>query len=283
MKYSELIEKRRHGTSEFPVEHYYIDKTHPRYVMALHWHKEFEIIKVRSGRLTVFLNNTCYELARGDCLFVEGGCLKRGYPSENCVYECLVFDTSMLERSAANYGEPVRGAEKLEYINLISRSDEEILALTDELFSAVAEPRPFCELETVGLLYRLFALLYRGGYIKESKAVSRDRGLSTVISLLQWIDAHCTERISLERISELTHLSPKYICRIFKEYTSKTVIEYVNECRVERACTELIKGGITDAAFSSGFNDLSYFCKTFKKYKNMSPSEYKRVKNSQNA
>ena len=53
MKYSELIEKRRHGTREFPIEHYYIDKTHPRYVMALHWHKEFEIIKVRSGRLTV--------------------------------------------------------------------------------------------------------------------------------------------------------------------------------------------------------------------------------------
>ena len=33
---------------------------------------------------------------------------------------------------------------------------------------------------------------------------------------------------------------------------------------------------ITEAAFNSGFNDLSYFCKVFKRYKGLTPKEYQK-------
>ena len=190
--------------------------------------------------------------------------------------ECLVFDTAMLERGLSNYGEPVGKEQGLEYKNFIPRTDTQLCALIDDLLLTVSEASPFYEMETVGLLYRLFALLYRKEYIVRTNASSESKGLGTVISLLQWIEAHCAEKITLEKISELTHLSPKYVCRIFKEFTSKTVMEYVNECRIERSCSELRHSEITEVAFNSGFNDLSYFCKTFKKYKGITPSEYKK-------
>lgn len=268
MKYSELIEKKRHGTPNFPIEYYYIDRSHPRYIMVAHWHKEFEIIRVLSGKLTVYLNKEKYELRDGDCLFVDGGCLKRGYP-EDCVYECLVFDASMLDRHQIS--------SSLEYKHLICASEGAINDTVDALMRSVREEKSFYELEVIGLLYKLFYDMYNSGHIVKNEVQTKDKGISTVLSLLKWIEKHVSEPISLARISKVSGLSEKYLCRIFKEYTSKTIMEYVSELRIERACAEMAEKSVTEAAFSCGFNDLSYFSKTFKKQKGMTPSEYKKL------
>lgn len=278
MQYSELIEKKRHGTPYFPVEYYYIDNNHPRYVMSLHWHKEFEIIRVTSGRLTVYLNNAVYDLDAGDCLFIEGGCLKRGYPKD-CVYECLVFDTAMLD------GRMGGGADKsffeikgnnIKYKNFIDRENTQLHSTIDELLRATREAKPYYELETVGLFYQLFYRMYTSGHIVKSLNAASNKGIHMIIALLEWIELHSSERITLSEISKVTGLSEKYICRIFKEYTSKTIIDYINESRIEKACTKIRSSTVTQTAFDCGFNDLSYFCKTFKKYVGMSPSKYKK-------
>ena len=122
----------------------------------------------------------------------------------------------------------------------------------------------------------LFYELYRSGHIFKSSGVAVDKSMQTVMTLLKWIDKHYSERITLSEIAEAVGLSEKYVCRIFKEYTSKTIMDYVNEIRIERACVEIGAKSITEAAFNCGFNDLSYFCKTFKKYKNTTPSQYKK-------
>ena len=278
MQYSELIEKKKHGTPWFPIEHYYIDKTDPRYVMTAHWHKEFEIIRVVSGAFTVYLNNVRYELRGGDCLFVNGGCLKRGEP-DNCVYECLVFDTALLERGfGGGAGSISAGLEsdELEYKHLIDSSDTEILSTVDALMNTMRTAGELYELKTMSLLYKLFYELHTRGYIVKTHSSAHDRKMHTVTTLLKWIENHSSETITLEKLSKVSNLSEKYLCRIFKEYTSKTVMDYVNESRIEKACSEMRKCSVTEAAFNCGFNDLSYFCKTFKKYKGMTPSEYKK-------
>ena len=53
-------------------------------------------------------------------------------------------------------------------------------------------------------------------------------------------------------------------------------MDYVNEIRIEKSCTVLKTGSVTEAAFASGFNDRGYFCKTFKKYKGIAPNAYKK-------
>ena len=279
MQYSDLIEKRRHGTPYFPVEYYYIDKAHPRYIMSLHWHKEFEIIRVISGKLTIYLNDTPYELMAGDCLFVEGGCLKRGYP-DNCVYECLVFDVAMLDGRIGNGSEArffeLKG-KNVKYKNFIDQNASQIRLTIDKLLEATKEKKPFYELETVGLLFELFYHIHTSGYVTKLRTPDHKQEAHTVMALLEWIESHSSERITLATISSVTGFSEKYICRIFKKYTAKTVIDYVNEVRIEKACVEMLVNSITKVAFDCGFNDLSYFCKTFKKYKGMSPSEYRKT------
>ena len=287
MKYYELAEKKSHGTPELPIEFYYVDEMHPRYVMQAHWHKEFEIIRVRSGKLDVYLNNVKHELLSGDCLFVEGGCLKYGYP-ENCVYECLVFDTSLLKRQRMTdiehslFDNPTASYS---FKNFIDKKDECVHTVIDRLFDTMRYQGTLYSLEAVSLLYRLFVEFYNAGYIQKKSREAPDKALSAVIAMIEWIEDNLREPITLAELSRVSGLSEKYVCRIFKLYTAKTVIEYVNELRIEKACLEIITQSVTEAAFCCGFNDLSYFCKTFKRYKGMSPREYREqaLSNKKNA
>ena len=56
-------------------------------------------------------------------------------------------------------------------------------------------------------------------------------------------------------------------------------MQYVNEQRIEHACYDIAQKNksITEAALDNGFNDLSYFAKTFKRYKGISPREFKAL------
>ena len=95
MKYREYREIKLHGSSEFPFEHYLVDKGHPHYIMPLHWHTNFEVIHVISGKLTLHLDNVEYLLAQGDVAFVGCGVMHRAEPYD-CVYQCAVFDLSLI-------------------------------------------------------------------------------------------------------------------------------------------------------------------------------------------
>ena len=278
MKNSEFLEKKQHGSPEFPIQYYYVKSGHPQYVMPPHWHKEFEIIRVLSGDFRVFLNNVEYRLKGGDVLLVNGGALHRGEP-KRCAYECLVFDLSMLRRqhndAVQRFLAPLINASA-EIGRPLYQGDRNII---NALFEAMKEPTPGVELKVYGQLFSLLYQLYSEDCIVPAVKSAHAHQTETVAKILDWIEKNYTEPITLEKLAEISGLSAKYLCRIFKEYTSKTVIRYVNELRINHACHEMASGkNSTQAAFDSGFNDLSYFCKTFKAYTGVTPSAYKKEK-----
>jgi AraC-like DNA-binding protein len=84
---------------------------------------------------------------------------------------------------------------------------------------------------------------------------------------------HYREEITLQKIAEIAHLSPTSFCRYFKTISGKTFLEIVNEYRIQYACQLLKKNelSVSQIAFESGFNDVPYFNKLFKKMKGVSP------------
>ena len=53
MKFLASHENTARGTSGFPIELYYVDRSHPRYEMPFHWHLEHEIMLVLSGSFSL--------------------------------------------------------------------------------------------------------------------------------------------------------------------------------------------------------------------------------------
>ena len=287
MKNTEYNEKKRHGTADFPIEYYYVASEHPQYIMPLHWHTEFEIIHVISGGFTLYIDNIKYEMQKTDFAFIGCGMLHRGVPlsngqgtDNNCTYECIVFDLNMLRSKAA-------GTLDSYIIPLLSRvcevkspyhnNNNIMYTVIDAIFKTISNKSDYYELDVLSLLYRCFSLLYSEGYISASVQSRCNLHHAEIITeLLDWIDTHYNEQITLSDLAVVSGYKEKYLCRFFKDYTSLTPIDYINRVRIDNACRELLHYGcsVTEAAFNNGFNDLSYFSKKFKLYMGMTPREY---------
>ena len=279
MKYLEYNEKKQRGSSDFPIQFYHVTQYHPQYEMQVHWHREFEIIRVLSGSFCIYIDNVSHRMQLGDIAIVECGMLHRGTP-ENCVYECIVFDVSMLRKKnndiLSTYMIPIinRTVNIKEYFKA---GKGEFYKIVNELFETMKCTSEYYHLKVYSLIYRFFSCLYTSGFVTKA---ARDRHaakqIKVLMELLDWIGANYTETITLKDLSRVSGMNEKYLCRFFKEFTSRTPIDYINNLRIESACHELTANGltITEAALESGFNDLSYFSKAFKKYKGVSPREY---------
>lgn len=95
--------------------------------------------------------------------------------------------------------------------------------------------------------------------------------------LLQYIEVNYAEPISLDSISSYVGFSKYHFIRLFKEYTGMTFYDYLTNKRIHHA-KELLKTnmGITEVAFSCGFNSQTSFCRTFKKVLGCTPTDYRQ-------
>ena len=278
MRLDDFKERKRHGTEDFPIQYYFVNENHEQYVMPLHWHPELEVIRIVTGSLTLYVNNTEYGMSAGDVAIVSSGSLHRADP-HGCTYECAVFDTSV----ASGYN----STRVFDMMRPIISSDAEIAPLCPyaskiicELMDTLSRENDYYELRVSSLISELVHALYVAGAIEPMKAdgerVSHRR--AAIELLIDKIEREYSHRLSLGELAETVGMNEKYMCRFFKEFTGITPLDYVNRVRIDHACHNMTVGrmNVTEAAFECGFNELSYFSKVFKKYKGMSPGQYRR-------
>ncbi len=101
---------------------------------------------------------------------------------------------------------------------------------------------------------------------------------STLETIRSFIDQHCHEQLALDELAARCGFGKSYLCRSFKEYTGRTVFEYILQRRVEQAAARLIAGRdkVIDIAFDCGFNDVSHFNRIFKRTIGCSPTDYRK-------
>lgn len=82
--------------------------------------------------------------------------------------------------------------------------------------------------------------------------------------------------LSLQEIATALHVNPTHLSRKFAQETKLTVIDYINQSRVEEAKQYLRTGtiAITEIALMVGYNDLNYFGRVFKKFTSQTPSDF---------
>ena len=100
---------------------------------------------------------------------------------------------------------------------------------------------------------------------------------TSVTSLLQYVDAHFTEDMSREHLSELFYFAPDYITKIFKKETGMSFKNYIIEKRLDLARKLLLKtdDSIRDISLKVGYDNYSYFTRLFKKSFGVTPVEFR--------
>jgi AraC family transcriptional regulator len=82
----------------------------------------------------------------------------------------------------------------------------------------------------------------------------------------------------LVQVADAVGVHPLHLARVFRRTYGCSVGEYVRRLRVEFACRELTHGGrpLAEIALAAGFCDQSQFCRTFKRYVGLTPSQFRR-------
>ena len=276
-------EDRLRGTYEFPFEFHHITSSHPRYVMSYHWHVEYEVIRILKGSLLVTLDKKNLQANAGDVIFIHSGILHSGIP-DHCVYQCIVFDMNhfLSLNAAGNAYIPRIIHQDIMIFHHFSDKQPEILRCINSLFDSMEQKNEGYEMIVLGQFYHFFGLIFGNNYYLESSSQPRKdyKRILQLKNVVKFIEKNYTRPLTLQELSASVSMSPKYFCRFFSEMTHQTPMDYLNRQRIAKACLQLdtTDDSITDVAYSNGFNDLSYFIRTFKKYKGITPGKYKKRK-----
>lgn len=271
----DFLDKKKHGTVDFPMEYYYVDSNHPRYHMVYHWHNEWELLRVVKGSFLLTLDDEKYLIKEGDIVLISCETLHGG-EAIDCVYECLVFDFFSLFNKIDIVKSQLRPFYKKEICpdRFYNNSDIVVSKLID-IFSDNAVDS-CSSLDVLSAFASFFAWI-----IKEKRyqnVANKGNYSSRIKSVLEYIEEHYDEELSLELLASIAGMNARYFCKFFYSHTQYTPINYVNFYRIEQASfllnfTDL---PITQIAINCGFWESSYFTKVFKKFKGISPYKYRQ-------
>ena len=149
--------------------------------------------------------------------------------------------------------------------------------LADKIFETMEKEQDGYEWITVGLLWQLMGNMLKNSSIS-NHTQSRNQ-ITKLKNVLTYIRDNYCSQITLEELAEIAEMSPRYFCRAFSSITGRTPIAYLNYYRIECAgeFLRLTHNSITEIAMSCGFNDMSYFSKQFKRYKKVTPTQYRKI------
>ncbi len=279
MFYNELEQR---GTEDFPIELYHIESTHTRYEMSAHWHSEFEIIRVLDGVLNVRLNNSLYTVRKNEIIFINPETVHQATPID-CIYECIVFNLDFIPSLSSGSIYFTDSLKNHEYVICEYYTDKlsQLSEAVNTLFKAMSEKSSGYKFKVIGAIYNLFGeIIDKHLYCStDGTPLTTDKSVPKLRGVLSYIRTNYDAPITLVDMANAAGMSPKYFCYFFKEMTTKTPVEYLTLYRIEKASRRLINSdlSVTSVAFSCGFNDLSYFIKTFKHIKGITPAKYRRM------
>lgn len=138
------------------------------------------------------------------------------------------------------------------------------------LFSFQAQDGRQLRAETGRLLDRM-----KQSYAEHYERVEPD----TIQQIKVYISEHSHEDISLDAIGKRVGLSPFYISKMFKDQLGINYIDFLTECRIEKA--KKLMGdpekSLKEITFEVGYHDPNYFSKVFKKMVDVTPKEYRKT------
>jgi two-component system response regulator YesN len=94
---------------------------------------------------------------------------------------------------------------------------------------------------------------------------------------IEYIHEHYTQELTLKHVADHIHISRNYFSILFKKYLQQNFIDYVIELRIKKA-KQLLQNSrlkVYEVADQSGFKDVKYFSKLFKRITGYSPGDYR--------
>lgn len=280
----ELVE---HGSALFPIACYH-DKLTDNEVMW-HWHEEFEAIIITQGSAIITVGKEKYTVNQGEGIFVNSGVMHSLAAAgiSGCSFHSLVFHPRLVSGGIESifyqkYIQPVLDNSTFKSSQLVPGSpwNQICLDAIEIAWQSCVYKTPGYEFKVRGSLSDLvFQLWNHLPVIRRQPDAKVVRDSDRIKAMLQFIHDNHAAELTTKLIADSVMISESECLRCFHNTINTTPIQYVKQYRIQQASHMLVfsKEKIADIAVKCGFQDISYFTKTFRQLKGCVPSEYRAL------
>lgn len=278
--YLDLKENKPHGTKDDPFSTYHIWNNGRPFQIPVHWHDELEIIYVKSGLLTVSISGESYTGKSGEAFVVSPGSLHfMGTQNGNVEYFTFLFPLKYISfRTDDTLDDKLLEPLSSGHLMIKPRIGNVAKELCGQLIEInESESKITAQIKTKIILLQFILEMWNKEYIIENDISGRN---TVEKEMLSYIQQNFSGKISLKEFGERFHLSEKYISRYFKEHFHITLSQYVAYLRLEHA-KQLLQDTdipVTEIAMQSGYQNVSYFIRSFKETYGVSPLKYRKIR-----
>jgi len=285
----------RNIRSDFPVSILYVEPS-KMYSgsQRLHWHAEFEINFVRTGTAVFNIGDSTVTVPSGNAIIIGGGRIHsvEDVSDGKCSIISVMFSPDFIFGSenkevsmlTNKYYLPLTdNSFKYQIFENKTDSGSSSIDIIQELLKVNLDKKYGFELLTKSLLCRLWLQvmeLHIANNEPEKNSINSFYDEQRVKIAISYISENYTRALTLEEIADSVPVSKSECCRCFKRVTRETPFEYIMIERVFQVALLLQRpdsfdGSMQLLATQNGFNNASYFNKTFKKYTGETPSQFK--------
>ena len=244
---------------------------------AVHDKKNSDIFSIPHhghSEISVETIEKTYELQNELMTAVEHGDISK---AEKLMKEDISFDSKIPDRIP---NDPLRSEKNLAFTyNTVLRIAGERGGLHPQYIHSISEKYAI-QIEKTATIQQLadLKIVMLREYCEAVRKYSLKDYSYLIRKAIEYIRFHLEQELNLDTISEAIHSSTYELSRKFKKETGQSLTDYINKLRIKEALymMENHNLSITDIAYMTGFNDVNYFTKVFKKYNKMTPSSYRK-------
>lgn len=287
LEYENYKENKSHSNDTFPYITYLCTIPLDFTSVPTHWHNEYEIIYIKKGTGMIVLDLEYHEVTAGDILFILPGQLHSIVQKNNetMEYENIIFGIDLLTNKYNDicYDHYFCSLEK-RIFHIPYLFNETTCSYYHDIAECIDNADEVCktfphgyQLAIKSCLFRLFFILFTN-LSKDTTPAKKKNSLDKLKRVIKYVENNYASDITIKDMANLCEFSQSHFMKFFKNNMEVSFIEYLNDYRLTMASRLLLSSSssILAIALESGFDNLSYFNRLFKKKFEMTPSEFRK-------
>ncbi len=241
----------------FGDENLYIANYLENFQFYAHFHRSFELVCVRSGEISIRIDDKTYKACAGDTVLIFPNQIHSFETESSSAIHLVIFSPEMVGRFASDY------SDRVPRDNLMKNNE-------------IAE----AELMTKNR-YLQKAVLYKalGGLTERTSFTRANIGgdFKLIHRMLSFVEENYAQNCTLKEVSAVLKYDYAYLSKQFIKSMNMSYTEYLNRFRISKACQMINRDDIplSEVYASCGFENSRSFNRNFKRYTEITPSEFR--------
>ncbi|WP_269476974.1 helix-turn-helix transcriptional regulator [Hominibacterium faecale] len=256
-----------------------------------HYHREMEMALILRGTASYRIHHQKYQLSAGDVIIVDTEDLHRiDQSSEDVLMLTMYVDLEFFNDLYPNIDFMIFACEECarESTSRHQQLQNKVAFLRHHLaeimtLTASREDNSQLLMEKIHQFIFLMVNQFQGFFIEDNQFKTSHNEVNSIdldrlYRIIKYIYLNYDQKITLDDLAELEHLSPYYVSHLIKETSGLSFQNFLNYVRVEYAEKFLAENKLTLTQISEfcGFSSPSYFNKCFKTWHHLTPSQYRK-------